>query len=110
MLNVFKRFCWWRETKKDADNGSELDVRQILNLENIKHVHGRPYHPQSQGMVENFNRYIKKYLILEYLTCRKEEFPPKYKLLRLFMVAIPGSIVLLKKHLEKSFFQRIKVL
>ena len=59
-----------------TQNGSEFkaDVRQILYLENIKHVHGRPYHPQSQGMVENFNWYIKKYLILEYLTCRKEEF------------------------------------
>ena len=36
----------------------------IICKENkIKFIRGRPYHPQSQGSVEAFNKYIQNYLI-----------------------------------------------
>ena len=34
-----------------------------LSKNNIKFINGRPYHPQSQGSVETFNKYIQNALI-----------------------------------------------
>lgn len=48
-----------------TDNGREfcnLHVDELLNKYSIRIVHGRPYHPQSQGQVERFNRTIKERL------------------------------------------------
>lgn len=48
-----------------TDNGREFHnhhVSAVLGEMNIPHVSGRPYHPQSQGQIERFNRTIKKRL------------------------------------------------
>lgn len=48
-----------------TDNGGEFvnnEVNEITNRYKIKHVRGRPYHPQSQGVVERFNKTIKRRL------------------------------------------------
>ena len=47
-----------------TDNGTEfinelVTVLCELESSNIKVKHGRPYHPQSQGQVENLNRRVK---------------------------------------------------
>jgi len=53
-----------------TDNGSEFkkNTKAILKKYNIKHITSKPRCPQTQGMVENFNRYVKKYIILVFLT------------------------------------------
>lgn len=48
-----------------TDNGREFQnqyVEAVLAEMNIPHISGRPYHPQSQGQIERFNRTIKKRL------------------------------------------------
>lgn len=48
-----------------TDNGKEFinrNVHEILNYYTIKRVTGRPYHPQSQGQIERFNRTLKSRL------------------------------------------------
>ena len=35
----------------------------IYKANKIKFIHGRPYHPQSQGSIEAFNKYIQNALI-----------------------------------------------
>ena len=45
-----------------SDNGTEFVnrfVKDVCCKYNVKIVHGRPYHPQSQGQVENLNRRVK---------------------------------------------------
>jgi len=44
-----------------TDNGKEFygEFGEYLKRNNIKHVRGRPYHPQSQGSVEAFNKTLK---------------------------------------------------
>ena len=34
-------------------------VKKYLSKNNIKFIYGRSYHPQSQGSVEAFNKYIR---------------------------------------------------
>ena len=58
-----------------TDNGKEF-TNALLNkycdeLE-IKLFHGRPYHPQSQGTVESFNKEIKRLLEVKYLESKKD--------------------------------------
>jgi len=46
-----------------SDNGSEFIndiIKKITSYSNIKTIHGRPYHPQSQGIVERLNGELKK--------------------------------------------------
>ena len=52
-----------------SDNGTEFKGRviQLLEAYGLKVVHGRPKHPKSQGLIENCNKYIKKYLALNLL-------------------------------------------
>ena len=55
-----------------SDNGKEFInhiVRDVCTKFDVKMKHGRPYHPQSQGQIENLNRRVKNYLrhyLLEY--------------------------------------------
>ena len=50
-----------------TDNGKEFvndKLKSFLDKQSIKHITGAPYHPQSQGAVEAFNRTIQKFLYL----------------------------------------------
>ena len=38
-------------------------MKTIYQKTTKKFIHGRPYHPQSQGSVEAFNKYIQNALI-----------------------------------------------
>ena len=49
-----------------SDNGKEFDnelIKGYLNSHKIKYIKGSPYHPQSQGSVESFNKYIQIFLV-----------------------------------------------
>lgn len=53
-----------------CDNGAEFKNRIFKNfceIHNIKFLHGAPYSPLSQGIVERFNYTMKKYLCKEYI-------------------------------------------
>ena len=59
-----------------SDNGGEFvsHVTEILCSKlNIKVVHGRPYHPQSQGQVENLNKRVKRAVVSMLLKFKKED-------------------------------------
>lgn len=46
-----------------SDNGSGFiaDLLKVqLNVHGIRHIFGKPYHPQTQGKIERFNRRIKE--------------------------------------------------
>ncbi|KAG0442635.1 Pro-Pol polyprotein [Dictyocoela muelleri] len=63
LLNHFYEEGLW--TIFHSDNGREFvnsKVTEILKKFNIRSVHGMPYHPQSQGQVERFNRTLKERL------------------------------------------------
>ena len=48
-----------------SDNGTEFVnsvLRRVVNLWGSTQIHGRPYHPQSQGSVENLNKRVKDVL------------------------------------------------
>lgn len=76
LINVFRRYGLpykiltdngspWGTTGKDSADG----IRSFSALEkwliqlNIKLIHGRPYHPQTQGKEERFHRTLKQELI-----------------------------------------------
>jgi transposase InsO family protein len=45
-----------------ADNGTEFDngmVEKICKILETYEIHGAPYHPQSQGVIERFNQTLK---------------------------------------------------
>ncbi|MEW6685860.1 MAG: integrase core domain-containing protein [Candidatus Edwardsbacteria bacterium] len=58
-----------------SDNGSGFTgevMANYLKVHGIKHILGRPYHPQIQGKIERFHRSIKeKVCLLVY--CSPEE-------------------------------------
>ena len=52
-----------------SDNGScyiSDDLQKYLDQEHIKHVNGKPYHPQTQGKIERYHRSMKNVIRLEY--------------------------------------------
>ena len=53
-----------------TDNGKEFwnknNVDNFLENREIKHVLWAPYHPQSQGGIEAFNKYIQNWLYKAY--------------------------------------------
>ena len=85
--DYFSKFCWLFPTKTKSanevhsimhnffyydegapkylqtDNGKEFIAEVIKNLctsLGVKIIHGRPYHPESQGQVGNLNKRVKK--------------------------------------------------
>ena len=64
-IKHFFTFYWFPEILQ-LDNGKEFvnqKVENYLSKNNIKFIQWRPYHPQSQGSVEVFNKYIQNVLI-----------------------------------------------
>lgn len=56
--------------KLHSDNGKEFCnsiFNKYCNDNGINHICGRPYHPQSQGCVESFNKEVKRLLETKYL-------------------------------------------
>ena len=56
-----------KPTILQTDNGGEFNyelLKKFLEHNNIQYVRGSPYHPQSQGAVESFNRTIQNFLYL----------------------------------------------
>ena len=48
-----------------ADNGKEFTnilLNSLCREMNVRIIHGRPRHPQSQGMIERFNQTIKRWM------------------------------------------------
>jgi len=51
-----------------SDNGScyiAKDQKDFVREEKIIHIHGKPYHPQTQGKIERYNRSMKHIFKLE---------------------------------------------
>lgn len=51
-----------------SDNGScyiSGDLQVYLDDEDIKHVRGKPHHPQTQGKIERYHRSMKNVILLE---------------------------------------------
>ena len=58
------------------DNGKEFTNKTLnVYLEGIdvKHLYGSPYHPQSQGAIESFNKTVQKSLYATYGNEKDEE-------------------------------------
>ena len=56
-----------------CDNGLEfqgISIRRLLEKHDIKMVHGRPYHPQSQGKCERSNQTLRRKITFR---CRMKE-------------------------------------
>lgn len=52
-----------------SDNGSayiSADLAKYLAPYQIQHIHGAPYHPQTQGKIERYHRSIKNVICLEH--------------------------------------------
>ena len=51
-----------------TDNGScylSVELAEYLSDRNMKHVRGRPLHPQTQGKIEQYNRSVKNVVKLD---------------------------------------------
>jgi len=51
-----------------SDNGScyiAKDLKDFVGEEKIIHIHGKPYHPQTQGKIERCHRSMKNIIKLE---------------------------------------------
>jgi transposase InsO family protein len=51
-----------------SDNGSSYvagDLAKWLGARNIKHLHGAPYHPMTQGKIERWHQTLKNRILLE---------------------------------------------
>ena len=51
-----------------SDNGSSYiagDLAEWMENQNMKHVHGAPYHPQTQGKIERWHQTLKNRILLE---------------------------------------------
>ena len=63
-IQIFFSFCG-KPKILQSDNGREFvnkEVESFLQKQDVKFLHGRPYHPQSQGMIERLNRTIQQSL------------------------------------------------
>ena len=64
------KLCFVTHGKPESfhtDNGSEFvneTLKTYLEKSGIHHIRGSPYHPQSQGAVEAFNRTVQNFLYL----------------------------------------------
>ncbi len=52
-----------------SDNGSSYvasDLADLLDEQNIEHVRGAPFHPQTQGKIERWHQTLKNRILLEH--------------------------------------------
>ena len=57
-----------RKPRLLSDNGSSYisgDLAEWLDDQNMKHVRGAPYHPQTQGKIERWHQTLKNRILLE---------------------------------------------
>jgi hypothetical protein len=60
LLRIFSHFGMPKNIQ--TDNGREFEnhlIRDMLEGEKISFYHGRPYHPQSQGLIESRNKLLQ---------------------------------------------------
>ena len=58
-----------RRPKLLSDNGPcyiSQELKQFINDKNMKHIRGRPMHPQTQGKIERYHRSMKNIIKLEH--------------------------------------------
>lgn len=51
-----------------SDNGpcyKSIELKAFLHERGIKHIHGKPYHPQTQGKIERYHRSMKNVVKLD---------------------------------------------
>ena len=73
-LRIFFSLCGEPKILQ-CDNGKEFinsTIENYLSQKNIKFIHGRPYHPQSQGLIERANRTLQTALARAYHQDKKE--------------------------------------
>ena len=95
-----------------SDNGGEFkgEVKKLLSEYSIKHVKGRAYNPKCQGLSENSNRYVKKYLQLGYLTNNTEIFDISSSLQEITIGYNKRTHSVTRIEPEKAFFKPSKKL
>lgn len=52
-----------------SDNGScytSSELKKYLDEKGLKHIHGRPLHPQTQGKIERYHRSMKNVVKLDH--------------------------------------------
>ena len=79
LLKHIIEFCMNNKIPKEflSDNGAEFKnkyINDFCNMYNIKFIHGSPYSPHSQSIIERFNYTIKKYLAKEFLANNNNKF------------------------------------
>ena len=58
-----------------SDNGScyiASELKTYMDAKQIKHIHGRPLHPQTQGKIERYHRSMKNVVKLDHYYCPEE--------------------------------------
>ncbi len=58
-----------------ADNGScyiASELKDFLQTKQIRHLHGKPLHPQTQGKIERYHRSMKNVVKLDHYYCPEE--------------------------------------
>lgn len=64
-----------RRPKLLSDNGAcyvASELKQYLKTVDVKHVHGKLCHPQTQGKIERYHRSMKNVVKLEHYYCSEE--------------------------------------
>ena len=92
LLKYIEDFCVNHNIPKEfiSDNGAEFKNKYFKDFcikYNIKFLHGAPYSPHSQGIVERFNYSVKKYLSKEYISnnCKNLNFEEiKFKVINYY--------------------------
>ena len=58
-----------------SDNGScyiASELKDFLQTKQIRHLHGKPLHPQTQGKIERYHRSMKNVVKLDHYYCPEE--------------------------------------